>query len=123
VQPFIEISDTIARDAATRAMQHAGVHFVRIVHVDEEWVKTAVVAEDELNSLEDANSTLTSTLAASPAELFIDWRQLLTDSVTNLLEDAPTRRTVTIEDEGSSLGILPIKTIEAFLADAPRTTQ
>ncbi|WP_239328852.1 hypothetical protein [Frankia sp. CiP3] len=115
VEPFIELEDTSTRDEAAREIRNAGVRYARVVHLEEDIIRSSIITLDDLNKIRNPARPLEEAIDSFLPEIFLDWRDFLTSAVDDSLRNAATGATITVEDEGRPLGVIPITTIEAFI--------
>ncbi|WP_322750028.1 MULTISPECIES: hypothetical protein [unclassified Frankia] len=115
VEPFIELQDTATRDEAAREMRNAGVRYARVVHLEADLIRSSIITVADLGKVPDPARPLAGVIDTFLPEIFLDWRDFLTTAVNESLRDAPAGTTITVEDEGRPLGVIPATTIEAFI--------
>ncbi|WP_322759102.1 hypothetical protein [Frankia sp. Cr2] len=115
VEPFIELQDTATRDEAAREMRNAGVRYARVVRLEADLIRSSIITVADLGKVPDPARPLAGVIDAFLPEIFLDWRDFLTSAVNESLRDAPVGTTITVEDEGRPLGVIPATTIEAFI--------
>ncbi len=118
VEPFIEIQDTATGDEAAHEMRSAGVRYARVVHLEDDLIRSSIVTTDDLDKVSDPTCPLIGQIDALPPEVFLDWRDFLTEAVNESLHSAPVGMIITVEDEGRPLGVLAATTVAAFIDTA-----
>ncbi len=115
VEPFIELQDTVTGDEAAGEMHRAGVRHARVVHLENDLVHSSIVTPDDLDRISDPTRPLVEMIDTFQPEVFLDWRDFLTDAVNQSLRGRPAGMAITVEDDGQPLGVLSAATVQAFI--------
>ncbi|WP_131765114.1 hypothetical protein [Candidatus Protofrankia californiensis] len=115
VEPFIELQDTVTSDQAAGEMHRAGVRHARVVHLENDLVRSSIVTSEDLDRISDPARPLVEVIDTFPPEVFLDWRDFLTDVVNQSLRDTPADMTITVEDDGQPLGVLSAAAVRTFI--------
>ncbi|KLL11408.1 MULTISPECIES: hypothetical protein [Protofrankia] len=116
VEPCIELRDTMTGGEAAREMRDANVQYARLVHLEKDLARSSIVTVGDLDRLSDPARPLLEMIDTFQPEIFLDWRDFLTDAVNRSLRGITAETTITVEDDGQPLGLLSAGTVQAFVA-------